>query len=155
MKNNFGKAEEALERQLKKMEIDALHRLADASQQVGQPELRNIIEKSVLAASKIAAKRKALLHFVKTNSDRYGSKELYERAELPEQELKAFLLKSFQEILPEQWRQLERVKEELLQAKAAYEQLHPEKSDASIVDKERQKHINKRYNVNDKWLPLK
>ena len=47
------------------------------------------------------------------------------------------------------------LKKKLDDLAADIDKQHPDPTDEDLVEKERVKHINKRYNVKDRWLPLK
>lgn len=153
MKQNFSKAEEALANRLKQMEVDHLNKLAEIAQRVGKPELRNMIEKAALAANKTALERKAVFHFVKEGLKKYKEPVVFTAVGTTLDEVQK-VVQQTEPLSNEQWQLLTKVKESMQSAKQRYLQGHPGINDNQIVEKERKKHINKRFNVNEKWLPL-
>lgn len=153
MKQNFSKAEEALEKRLKQMEVDHLNKLADISQRVGKPELRNMIEKAALAANKTALERKSIKHFVTEGLKKYKDPAVFKAAGTTLEDAQK-MVQQTEPLSSDQWKLLGKLREAMQNAKQQYLQAHPNINDEQIVEKERKKHINKRFNVNEKWLPL-
>lgn len=54
----------------------------------------------------------------------------------------------------EDWNKLKKIRERVQEYKKELADKIPHLTDEQLVEIERQKHINKRYNTRDKWLPL-
>lgn len=54
----------------------------------------------------------------------------------------------------EKWKRLLEIKEKLDEIKKKADEEKNSQTDDTIVEQQRKKHINKRFNVSDKWLPL-
>ncbi|MCB1113703.1 MAG: hypothetical protein KDK62_02995 [Chlamydiia bacterium] len=63
-------------------------------------------------------------------------------------------LENIRELSPERWEELKSARERLLAYKNELWDKIPHLSNEEIIELERKKHINKRFNVRDKWLPL-
>jgi hypothetical protein len=62
------------------------------------------------------------------------------------------LIEGSEELTEERWKSILELKEKL--ETLLKEREDKQLSDIAVVEKERHKHINKRHNVNPKWLPL-
>lgn len=142
-KTNFTKAEEALAEALHKMTVEQLWQEAGG-------------RKSPTAEEKFKTEH-ARIHLLK-EMDRELKKlhradaAVYKKVGISRKDLEA-LSQDPAKITPEEW-------EKVAAAKAKIDEqlkLLPANpvSDEKLVEDERLKHINKRFNVNDKWLPLK
>lgn len=140
-KTNFTKAEEALSEALQKISCSALLREADAAQGSAISTDEELKERIKISQGLIRTLRR--LH----RNDR----EIYKKVGVKKRDLEG-LLENPGKLSKEDW-------ELVLQAKVKADEflkLLPEKSasDEQLVERERHKHINKRFNVSDKWLPL-
>lgn len=57
-------------------------------------------------------------------------------------------------LTPADWNKIKQVQDRIEQYKKELTQLLPFQSDDDLIDQERTRSPNKRFNVNDKWLPL-
>lgn len=153
-KIDFSKVEHLLEVSLAQVEIKNLGKLADIAQKIGRPEMRQMIEKSAKAASKNQTDKLSLLHVLRQTLKKHKNPSFYESLAIPLEKLKNLLEKS-SDLKVEEWALLQELRLKVNALKAEDLGTHPEKADDSIVEQERKKHINKRFNVRDKWLPLK
>lgn len=145
-KVNYTKVEEAMANAILKRMIDHLGELAaiailsegNASKKIPeskaseilknfQNELKNLKEKDV---------------------------KLYGRLELtPEEEARISL--SVAELTPDDWKKLLSLRERIVDLKKELLGQPVENPEDEVhIEQQRTKHINKRYNVNDEWLPL-
>lgn len=135
-KTNYTKVDAVLTQSLKKMAVDQLF----------EPKK---------TATTLSKSQQQLLNSLKRDIKKFPTKthpKLYEQLELKRLDLKKKIENT--SFTQEDWQFLETVakkiesyKQELLKQKPAIE-------DSSLVEKERVKHVNKRFNVNEKWLPL-
>jgi hypothetical protein len=153
-KTNFTKVEGLLEAQLEKMGAKELGKLADIAQKVERPEMRRIVETASIAAAKNEIDRTSLLHAIRHAVDNYKVASFYTAIGMTSKELKALLDIPRENLTKLQWGQLLELRPKIKQFKENYNKTHPEAGDDSLVKKERTKHLNKRFNVKDKWLPL-
>lgn len=154
-KTNFTKVEDLLASSLSNMEVEQLGKLADIAQRVERPEMRKLVEKATLAANKAELDKKALLHGIRKATKDFNNPQFYEAIGMAEEELTG-LLKDPKTLKPEQWTRLQQIRIKISDFKKKEIELHSEKSsDQAIVENQRHKHINKRFNVKDEWLPLK
>jgi hypothetical protein len=81
-------------------------------------------------------------------------KDIYKTLGITHKEIKSFI-KEPKNLTQEQWDKIAEIKQKL----DIYRKLMHEKikgpSDDDIIASQRKKHVNKRFNVNYKWLPLK
>lgn len=154
-KTNFSKVEDLLETSLEKMELDKLGKLADIAQSVERPEMRKIVEKAALAATKSEIDKKALLHNIRRSLKQFKEPQFFEYIGISEEELEA-LLKNTKELKSQDWMRLQGIRQKINEFKKAKEEKNAaQEGNEAIVEKERHKHLNKRFNVKEKWLPLK
>lgn len=91
----------------------------------------------------------------------YELKVLFRQGANPYQELKIDKkeLKKFTEnvagLTQQDVDKLKKMKEQVDAFKVDFAKKNPQASDEDVVTKERRKHVNKRFNINDNWLPLR
>jgi len=153
-KTNFTKVEEALAAGLTKMNLNNLGKLADVAKQFGDPELRPFAEQALEAADKTKLEKTTTLYHVLHGIKTIKDKKFYEDIGISRDDI-AKILEKPNNITPEDYEKLLVIKAKILDRKKQLMEANPEKSDDQLVSKERKKHINKRFNVNEKWLPLK
>ncbi|MDP1835098.1 MAG: hypothetical protein Q8K75_04130 [Chlamydiales bacterium] len=142
-KTNFTKVEEALAEGMRRIELDKLNKEADTIQ--GKAPLtteKQDQEKQRRLALKLALKwawSKDKDFYTKQKIDRTEIKELLEKAELNEEE----------------WAKITETLKRVEAFKTELESKQGIKNDSDMIEKQRKKHVTKRFNVNDKWVPLK
>lgn len=147
-KTNFSKVEEALIAGLTKMKMRQLLELADKAQAdtgaqaetdaILIPEARRMV---------IAALRQDLKALKRKDT------KVYSKLGLQKEGLQK-LLDNPASLTPEDWQKIKEIHQKVGEYKKDLLQQLPEVTDDQLVDSERKKHINKRYNINEKWLPL-
>lgn len=152
-KTNFTKAENLLKENLTKIEVTRLGKIADIAQKV-KPEMRKLIEQAATVGAKAELDRKLLLRRILRAMKEFNSPEFYQAIGMSSDELET-LLKDPSEISPDDWNRLYIIREKIMSFRKSYQETHPEVSESTLIEKERHRHINKRFNVNEKWLPLK
>lgn len=154
-KTNFSKVEGSLKSGLEKMQRETLGKLADIAQKATRPELKNILEKAAKAASKAVLEKKATLHIIKKCiRDLSLKNDFYEFIGIERVDLQGLVGRAT-ELSSEEWRKLTEIKKKIALYKDEQRKKHPELDDEQIIVNERKRHINKRFNVREKWLPLK
>ncbi|MBA3958649.1 MAG: hypothetical protein H0X51_09710 [Parachlamydiaceae bacterium] len=139
-KTNFTKTEEALAAALEKMKVEELLARADAI--AGKTN-----------ATQISHEQTHLIHSLQRDLKRLHrhDKEIYKKLGIKRTSLKK-LFENAAAMSPTEWENLLVFKKQV----DSYIQLLPaENSNDQLVAEARKKHINKRFNVSDKWLPLK
>lgn len=144
-KVSFSKVENSFTDALRKILIDRLFDLAVIVTLINDPR------------SKIPPKIvKQLIDSLQTELKTLKEKDikLYQRLELtPEQEVKFY--GSYTEFSSEDWDRLRLLKERIEELKGELYGLESPKPEyEEQVNKERLKHINKRFNIREGWLPL-
>ena len=141
-KTNFTKAEEALSEALQKIEREKLMDLTADSCKV-----------PVLPTPEIA-NRISLVHALDREIKQVyrSDQEIYIKLGLKKKTMEKWT-KEPQNISVKDMEKIKNIKDQV----DVLMKQHPVKagSDEQIVEKERLKHVNKRFNVNDKWLPLR
>ncbi len=143
-KTNFTKVENAFDDEMRKNMRDDL--LKEADRASGSPSKENV---EVVRQKRIAAERKILIlglqHDVKNiDQDVFEDKININRYDLED------LLKKGIDLTDKDIEELKNFKKRIDKYKSELEGF-----DEKLVEDERKKHINKRFNVKDKWLPLK
>lgn len=144
-KVNFTKVENAFDKALQKLLITHLSELAAIANVIQNPET-NLSSKTI--ENIIVRFHKELKKLKKQDP------KLYERLNLSHAEEKRFGLSS-KEFTQEDWIRLKTLKLKIDELK--HELYGQESLDAEYekqVSKERNRHINKRFNIRDGWLPL-
>ncbi len=148
-KIDYTKVEQSLQEGLIKMQIASLLRLADIASALGSQPKKGAspgLDPAVIKALK-------KLH-LEIKQIRKNDPALYEKLGLTPDEIKR-LFESPNNLTPADWEILKTIYEKIGQFKAElHGKLTPE-SDQEIIEKQRKKQKNERYNVNRNWLPLK
>lgn len=136
-KANYTKVEEALNEGLLKMTMEQLHALTD-----GKPQDKDREQGRLVAALKFD------FEWISKNDP-----SIFTQLGLKKSEMKE-LLKTPSELTPDDWKALLVLKSRIDGYKKEFCAQHPAQDDQQLIEKERIKHINKRFNTNEKWLPL-
>lgn len=145
-KVNFTKVETAFDRAKQKLFIDHLSELASIADMIQDPKA-NLTSQTI--ADIIGRFQKELKKLKKNDP------KLYAKLNLSQEEEKRFFIPSDQ-FLQEDWVKLRSLKTGIDELKKELygEQVLNAEYDSQVA-KERRKHINKRFNIRDGWLPLK
>ena len=141
-KTNYTKVDITTEAGLRKMEIDRLFETTPSK------------SKNSLSADEKSKQK--LLEGLKRDIqhlDPKRHKELYTNLGYKRQDLKA-LIENPSALTLEDWEKIKQIKAGIEKYRKEVMAQLPSLNDEKIVEEQRTKHINKRYNVNDKWLPL-
>jgi hypothetical protein len=144
-KVNFSKVENAFDKALQKLLINHISELAAIANVIQDPQA-NLASKTI--EDIISRFQKELKKLKKQDS------KLYERLNLSTEVEERFALPS-KEFLQDDWLRLKELKlriDELKHELYGQESLDVEYENQ--VSKERRRHINKRFNIRDGWLPL-
>ncbi len=105
--------------------------------------------------TKLTELQKQLISSIKHNLIGIPPKEteVYSRIGISKNELQQ-LIGSPEALTVEDWTTLEQIQKKILKFRKELKQKLPNIDNDSLVESQRKKHINKRFNTNDKWLPL-
>lgn len=143
MKTNFTKVEGCLEEGLRQMNIQKLHEEVDA-----------LNPKKKSTAKNVAAKKQLIIVLIRDlNRLAKKDKNFYRIINFDKEEAKKLLSKGVP-TKREDWKTILALKEKVEAYKNQEARMSPPPTDEELVDEERNKSINKRFNVSDKWLPL-
>lgn len=141
-KTNFTKVEDSLTAGLRKMEVNHLLNKADEATK-GSKSAEAKTKGQIFSA--LQFELKYLLHH---------GEDLYEKLKINKAELEK--LGNNPEAIPaKEWEMIKNLKEVVDSYKKEWDKKHPAPTDESLVEQERKKHVYKRFNTNEKWLPLK
>ncbi|MGK5595417.1 MAG: hypothetical protein ACSNEK_08685 [Parachlamydiaceae bacterium] len=143
-KTNFTKVEKAIDEGLQQMIINHLLDLADATASEKEDQALTVEQKNVL----IQALSRNLKKLSKLNQ------ESFQKLSPLKKELKKLML-SQGSLTPEEWKKIKEIKEKIEVYRKEIAEVIPQISDDQIIEEERIKHINKRFNIKENWLPLK
>lgn len=144
-KTDFTKVEEALTEGLRKMEVDKLLSIADENSEAkGKTDKKLSPAQSQLLA--------ILKHELKQMNLSYD--EICDKLKIDKKELKR-LLKDTEALVAADWDQLNQLKARMTTIKEEQEKKAAKPSDDILIEQQRKSQKTKRFNVNDKWLPLK
>jgi hypothetical protein len=145
-KTDYTKTENLLNEGLLKMSVQELLELADktGSFKTEESALPSLQARTILLSF--------MRHDFETLASVEGAKP-EEKTGITQKEL-SDAIEKIQELTPEKWETLKEVRKRLIAYRDELKDKIPHFSDEEIIALERKKHINKRFNVRDKWLPL-
>lgn len=143
-KTNFSKVELALEEGLRKMTVSRLCELADIAAGIGQSEEQ---EDTLTKAQRLLIRRIQLdlMRLRKKDSKIYAKLKI-KKSELTKK------LDNPEGLSKDDWKMLRGLRKK---TKEMIQTLYPKSTDEELIEQQQEKHITKRFNVNEKWLPLK
>lgn len=147
MRSDFTKVERILEEGLRKMSIKQLLKLADLAAGMGSKGSQT--NDSLHTPSETAIIIKNELNWLEKQDP-----EIYKKLGIKRKDIR-FLLEHPHKIKEQEFVQLAQLKVKLDEHKKAILEKLAGNSDDKLIDQAREKHINKRFNVNERWLPLK
>lgn len=153
-KIDFSKVENALREGLLKMSIQQLIVLADLANipfGLAEKEVSNNQDVSTQTAQALAHALKNLETDLKKLKKKDAS--MYEKLGINKQELKQFF-EHPQDLTPQDWEKIRKIRDQIEIYKQELRK-NLKVSDQDIVQSERKKQNYKRFNVNEKWIPLK
>lgn len=147
-KTNYTKVEQALMAGLTKMTMHHLLELADRAQAgsgsqaetdaIIIPEARRMV---------IAALRQDLKSLKRKDT------KVFSKLGVPKEGIQK-ILDTPATLTPEEWQQIKEIHQKVVEYKKELLRKIPAVTDEQLVEAERKKHINKRHNIDEKWLPL-
>lgn len=141
-KTNFTKVEDALNEGLLKMNIAGLHEAATTASQ-----------KEPTGSGDPAAQKRLLVAAIQFELKHCKDDQLFAAGGFSRGELKK-ALQRVEDITPEKWKQLEDFRQKASDYKKSKAEKQPEDANEKLIDQQKKKHVNKRYNTKDQWLPL-
>ena len=142
-KTNYTKVDITAEAGLRKMEID---RLFEATP--GKEKGPSLSPEEKQKQKLIEGLKRDIQYL---NPKRH--KQLYTSLGYKRQDLKS-LIENPSTLTLEDWEKIKQIKAGIEKYRKEVMAQLPSQMDEKIIEDQRVKHINKRYNVNDKWLPL-
>jgi len=142
-KMNYSKIELAIEQVLQKIQIDLLSELADIAAGIGSRKK---------SKEKISKERKKLILALQLDIMRLLDKDtgIYAKLKIKKSTLD-YIFAHPEEIKDDGWAKVE----ELCALTGKYIlEYYPEVSDEEHIEIQQRRHINKRFNVSERWLPL-
>ncbi len=144
---DYNKAEKAFDKALYDIHIEQLSEVLSIAHLVNQPEA-TLSEKAI---DDIVARFQKQLKRLKKHDPK-----LYAKLNLSPEEEERFSSRSVKSYSQDDWLLLKRLRDRISELKR---ELYGEEvvnvENVQIVDKERRKHVNKRFNVREGWLPLR
>lgn len=148
-KTNFTKVEKALSEGLNQITVNHLLELADsaASSMGGEDSKFHLPSQE---------QRTAALQQLDRELKKLHKEDLtaYKSVSYIKNDLKR-LLSNPETLTPEDWKKIKIIKEKIELFRRELAKKLPHLSNEQIIEAEQGKHINKRFNVKDGWLPLK
>jgi hypothetical protein len=145
-KTNYTKAEEALSETLQKMTMNKFQKSVDKRGTENATAANTGEDKNPIPAQKhlLISLYQDLKLLSKHNQ------EIYEKLSMKKKDLKKFLDHP-EAISLEEWEKIKQLRVEVDNLKKDL----PQPSDEDIIKQQKRKHITKRFNINEKWMPLK
>lgn len=146
-KTNFTKVEEALAEGMRKIEVDKLLQKADEN----SGKVKESTEEKVKVSTIHLQRLKKVDQDLKS-LEKHGKKP-YARLKINPEEVKRFL-KDPSLLTAQDWERVKTIKEQIIAFQAELEK-KTENADDKIVSNEIKNQKTKRFNINDKWIPLR
>lgn len=144
-KTNFTKVETSLEEGMRRMEISRL--LNEADKASGKTPPPPPEEKPKLSPEKRKLIKDLELNIVRLRS---RDRKIFSTLKVKYSTVKKMIGNALS-LKEEDWKHLATL---LKKTDALIKERMPEMVDDKVIESEKEKHINKRFNVNEKWLPL-
>jgi hypothetical protein len=145
VKINFEKMEQALTDLLVSITIKHIQELASLAASYGDTlDKVPSVDARILVMTHLL---KDLIHLCKHDTDTYVKLGLYKK------EVKD-LIKDPDQLTPEQWQKIKEIRDLVQESKVELMDKIPEPDNEELIEAERKKHINKRYNIRESWLPI-
>lgn len=143
VKTNFTKVEESLR---KGMDNLAIKKIVDSTDS-------KIIEKKAEAEKRLDRKKIAINMIAELKRLHKSDEKLYSKlgTNLPNAKK---LLESPLKLSEDEWKKVLKLKDKIAAYKRAYAKTIKETSIEETVEKEREKQADRRFNIQDKWLPI-
>jgi len=143
-KTNYSKVEVALEEGLRKMSVSKLCDLADIAAGIGHSSSEEL---------GITHEQQALVRKIKLDLMRLHKKDrkIYSKLELKKSVI-TNQLENPNDLQDEDWENLKALRD---RTETLIKVAYPEVSDDEIIERQQTRHITKRFNVNETWLPMK
>jgi len=143
-KTNFTKVEEALNEGLRKMNVGKL---------LDQTEDKKAATREEPTAKKLTQDQHSLVTKLQIDMKylKKAAQDFYEKLKINKSELKR-MLQDPSELSLQDWDKLKKYKEQI---DAFRKESETSESNDKAIELERRKHVNKRFNINNDWLPLK
>ncbi|MCB1119031.1 MAG: hypothetical protein KDK65_03640 [Chlamydiia bacterium] len=147
-KTNFTKVEQALVEGLKKMEKEQLLQIADEAN-AAKKLPSNERKIAVPAARRLAlASLKEEIRILQKHKVKFFREFGLSKRSIDD------LIKEPASLKPEQWQQIKEIRDKISTFHRKLRDQLPKQSNDDLVEAERKKHINKRFNIDEEWLPL-
>lgn len=145
-KTNFTKVEESLAQGLHKMEVQRLLQEADKASGKPPPPKKE-------AEPELPPEKKQMIKDLELNIARLKAKDskIYDKLKVKRSTIERFIKQSLK-LSEDDWKHAAIL---LKRTENLLKEMFPSKPDDKLVEDEQTKHLNKRFNVNEKWLPLK
>lgn len=145
---NFTKIEQLIDESLRKMSVERLLYLADVAANIGQSVA--ITEKE--GKSQDAHQKQKACAKLYTNLLKLSEKDakIYAKIQIRKSSVDR-LIDKMDSLTEQEWVIIQAL---LQETNELMKQHYPKISDEELVENEIQRHINKRLNINEKWLPL-
>lgn len=161
-KTNFTKVEEALNEGMRKIEVNRLLIVADenaaAAKKTGeeQSEGTEAVEAKPAVTSKVDPANVQRLTWVQSelkSLDKLGEQP-YVRLGIDKDEIKKFV-KDPSLLTTDQWEKVKAFKEQILAYKKERNVPGAPENDDDLISQQRKSQKTKRFNINNKWIPLR
>jgi hypothetical protein len=142
-KTNFTKVEEILDENLRKMTADhLLNQTKKTDKPNSHKKLLTEVQKQLISSLK-----RHLTGILRKESEAYNKMDV-NKSELTR------LINHPEDLSPQEWEALNQIHKKIAAFKEELRHKLPTIDNESLVEAQRKKHVNKRFNTNDKWLPL-
>lgn len=148
-KTNFTKVEEALAEGLRKITVTKLLEEADEAGAGKEDSAAHMKEHQDREAAH------ALILTLQLDLKELSKNDqgVYTKFGIKKKELKK-MISNPESLNPQDWEKLKKLRSQIDDFKKDMSKNLPPSNDETLIEQERYKHLNKRFNVKDKWIPL-
>lgn len=146
-KTNFTKVEEKLDEGLRKMTVEHLLDMADAATKPKDDKVPNKIRQDNSRLQVILSLQRDMKFLDKEDQTPY---ELFG---INKKTISKYL-KNPDKLTAEEWEEVKQIQGKVHKFRKDFEKNSTQKNDDNLIEQQRRVHVTKRFNINDKWLPL-
>lgn len=148
-KTNYTKVEEALAEGMRKIEVNRLLDVADENAAANSKSKGPAkVKVDAIHLQRLATINHDLKLLQKLGTNPYAT------LKIDKEELQNFT-KDPTALTQQDWEKVKIIKEQIAAFKTELDKKTPQNSDDDLVTQQRKKQITKRFNINEKWIPLR
>lgn len=152
-KTNYTKVEEALAEGMRKIEVTRLLDIADENAAINSGKVPPVAPTKPSKDNAIHLKRLTTIYHDLKLLEKAG-KEPYTQLKIKKEEIKNFI-KDPSALNADDWNKVKMWKGLVAEYKAVVKEQQHEPSNEDLIKQQRKQQTTKRFNINEKWIPLR